>query len=117
LIMGVLLILASTLSTGTLNANLPSGFTEQDLKNVLAVLGGMFALFGVVAIIGGVFAVERKHFAVAILGGIFGIISLGFFVGAVLALIGLIVAIVSRHEFDQAPMQGPAYPPPPPGPY
>ncbi len=107
LIMGILLMLVSTLSSTTLNANLPSGFTEQDLRNVLAVMGAMFTIFGIVAIIGGVFAYERKHFAVAVLGAIFGIISIGFFVGAVLAVIGLILEVVSRHEFDQA------VPPPP----
>jgi len=112
LIMGILLLLASTLNYNQLNVTLPSGFTNQDLKNLLAVLGAVFAVFGIIAIIGGVFAAERKHFAVAIVGAIFGIISIGFFLGAVLALIGLILVVISRHEFRQAPAPPPAGPPP-----
>lgn len=112
LIMGVLLLLASALDYNQLNVTLPSGFTNQDLKNLLAVLGAVFALFGIIAIIGGVFATERKHFALAVVGAIFGIISIGFFLGAVLAFIGLILVVVSRHEFRQPPAPLPAGPPP-----
>jgi uncharacterized membrane protein YidH (DUF202 family)/predicted RNA-binding Zn-ribbon protein involved in translation (DUF1610 family) len=103
LIMGILLLFASSLNYNQLDVNLPSGFTNQDLKNLLAVLGAAFAVFGVIAIIGGVFAAERKHFAMAVVGAIFGIISIGFFLGAVLAVIGLILVVMSRHEFRQAP--------------
>jgi uncharacterized membrane protein YidH (DUF202 family) len=103
LIMGILLLFASSLNYNQLDVNLPSGFTNQDLKNLLAVLGAAFAVFGVIAIIGGVFAAERKHFAMAVVGAIFGIISVGFFLGAVLAVIGLILVVMSRHEFRQAP--------------
>jgi len=112
LIMGILMLLASAVNYNQLDVTLPSGFTSQDLQNVLAVLGAVFAVFGLIAIIGGVFAVERKHFAVAIVGAIFGIISIGFILGAVLAFIGLILVVISRHEFRQAPAPPPAGPPP-----
>lgn len=97
--MGIVLLIVSTMNFATLNITLPSGFTEQDLKNLFVVLGAIFALFGIIAIIGGVFAVERKHFALSILGGIFGIVAIGFFLGAVLAVIGLVLVVTSRHEF------------------
>lgn len=113
LFMGIALLIVSTLHFDTVNITLPSGFTEQDLKNLFAVLGVVFAVFGVIAIIGGVFTVERKHFALSIVGGIFGIVAVGFILGAVLAVIGLILVALSRHEFRQAPPAPPAYGPPP----
>jgi predicted RNA-binding Zn-ribbon protein involved in translation (DUF1610 family) len=112
LIMGILMLLASSLNYNELNVNLPSGFTDQDLKNLLAVLGAAFAVFGGIAIIGGVFAAERKHFAMAVVGAIFGIISIGFFLGALLAFIGLILVVMSRHEFRQVPVPPPGGLPP-----
>jgi hypothetical protein len=42
---------------------------------------------------------QRKHFALAIVGGIFGILGIGFLLGSLLALIGLILIVVGRKEF------------------
>lgn len=113
LLMGILMLVASTFSFSMSNLNLPSNFTVHDLKNLLAILGTVFIVFGVLAIIGGVLAMQRTHLPIAVIGGVFGVLAIGFFVGALLALIGIIILIMARHEFARAPMMSPAYMPPP----
>ncbi len=116
LLMGIVMLIVSTLSFDTLNITLPAGFTEQDFHNLFVVLGSVVIAFGAIAIIGGMFAVQRRQLALSILGGVFGVLSIGFFLGAVVAAIGIILLIVSRHEFGRAPMP-PSYIPPPTVPY
>lgn len=79
---------------------LPEGVTWDDMQGIMEVCGIVFSVAGLVAILGGIFGVMRKHFALAIIGGICGLIGLGFFVGSLLALIGLILVAISRSEFD-----------------
>jgi hypothetical protein len=81
-------------------ADLPEGVTWEDMQGIMDVCGIVFAVAGLVAVLGGMFGLMRKHFALAIIGGICGLIGLGFFVGSLLALIGLILVAISRSEFD-----------------
>ncbi len=79
---------------------LPEGVTWDDMQGILDVCGIVFTVAGLIAALGGMFGVMRKHFALAIIGGICGMIGLGFFIGSLLALIGLILVAISRSEFD-----------------
>jgi hypothetical protein len=79
---------------------LPPEVSLEDVQDVLSVCGSLAILFGVIAIIGGVFTIQRKHFALAIIGALFGMAGVGFLLGALLALIALILIAVSKQEFD-----------------
>ena len=43
------------------------------LEDLLTACGILFIIFGLVGLLGGVFAIMRKHFGLAILGGIFAL--------------------------------------------
>lgn len=101
-IMGFMYLAMDVSQLEETGVSLPPELTSQDLQNVLYICGAVATIFGVIAILGGVFSMQRRHFALAILGGIFGMAGLGFLLGAVLALIGLILVAVSRHEFASA---------------
>jgi len=62
---------------------------------------GLTVLFGFVAIAGGLSAMGRGSAAFAIVGGVFGILAVGFFIGALLSLIGLILVAISYNEFRE----------------
>lgn len=55
---------------------------------------------GALAFIGGWCAVNRKHPALAIAGSVCGIFAVGLGFTSVLALVGLILIIISRDEFE-----------------
>lgn len=79
---------------------LPPDTSEEDLQSVVAVCGSLCVIFGAIAAIGGIFGIRRQHFAIAVIGGIFGLLGLGFLFGSLLALIGLLLLVVARKEFD-----------------
>lgn len=112
-IAGVLILVAGLLAIGwgamylVLDLNelrdtttLPEGVTWEDMQGIMDVCGIVFTVAGLIAVLGGAFGIMRKHFALVLIGGICGLIGLGFFLGSVLALIGLILAALSRSEFD-----------------
>jgi hypothetical protein len=77
-----------------------SGATDM-LEDILNVCGTILVILGLVAILGGVFGVMRKHFGLVILGGVFGLLCIGpWFLGSLLALVGLILVAVARKDFD-----------------
>jgi len=82
-----------------LGVALPAEYTAEDLAGMMTMCGAVLLVFAVIAIIGGVFGIRRKYFGLAIAGGVFGLLGIGFFVGSVLALVGLILLAVSRKEF------------------
>ncbi|MEW5748485.1 MAG: zinc ribbon domain-containing protein [Candidatus Thermoplasmatota archaeon] len=43
------------------------------LEDLLTACGILFIIFGLIGLLGGVFAIMRKHFGLAILGGIFAL--------------------------------------------
>jgi len=61
---------------------------------------GLFCLFGLIAIAGSFSAIGRNSVTFAVIGGVFGILSLGFFIGALLALIGVILVAIAHNEFS-----------------
>jgi len=70
-----------------------------DVGGIFAICGGIGILFSIFPLIGGIFAIQRKMWGLAVAGGILGIFSLGFFLGSILSLVGLILVAVSRREF------------------
>ncbi|PJB22201.1 MAG: hypothetical protein CO114_01350 [Euryarchaeota archaeon CG_4_9_14_3_um_filter_38_12] len=68
------------------------GYSFTPIEDVIVVLS-------VFTMLGGVFALKRKHFGTAVIGAIMGIPALGFFIGALLSIISLILLITSRDEF------------------
>ena len=68
------------------------GYSFTTMEDVIVVLS-------VFTMLGGVFALKRKHFGIAVIGAIMGIPALGFFIGALLSIISLILLITSRDEF------------------
>jgi hypothetical protein len=77
-----------------------SGATDM-IEDILNVCGTILVILGLVAILGGVFGVMRKHFGLVILGGVFGLLCIGpWFLGSLLALVGLILVAVARKDFD-----------------
>jgi len=72
----------------------------QDIEEILNTCGAVMIVFGLIAIVGGVFGVTRKHFGLALVGSIFALISIGFVLGSVLGLVGLILIALSRSEFS-----------------
>jgi zinc-ribbon domain len=98
--LGVLYLTMGVSDLENSGVTLPPEVSLEDVQDLLSVCGALAVLFGVIAIIGGVFAIQRKHFALAIIGGLFGMAGIGFFLGALLALIALILVAVSKEEFD-----------------
>ena len=69
------------------------------LASIVAICGGIEIVFSLIALIGGVFAIQRKMWGLGLAGGILGLLSFGFFIGSILALVGLILIAISRKEF------------------
>jgi len=55
-----------------------------------------------IVVLGGVFGVMRKHWGLVIAGAVLGLLFMWplYFVGSVLALVGLILVAVSKKDFD-----------------
>ncbi len=113
-IAGVLIIIAGlaalamglfymVLDVGTIEDSgvaLPPEVTIEDIQSVLVVCGAVLIVFAAIAIVGGYFAIQRKHFFISVAGAVFGLLGIGFLLGALLALIGLILVAISRQEFE-----------------
>ena len=55
--------------------------------------GAIVLVLGIIALLGGIFSIQRKNFALALIGGI-------FVIPTIIGLIGLILVIVSKDEFN-----------------
>ncbi len=98
LVNGALYLALDIADLGTIPA-LPEGITEEDLEGIMRMCGAVMMVFGVIAILGGAFALQRKHFGLSIAGGVMGMLGIGFSIGAILGLVGLILVAISRKEF------------------
>lgn len=101
---GILTLVAGILDVAMGLAYLAAGSVALSLgfdTGFTTCCGLLAVFFGVGAFIGGIFAIQRKHFLLALVGGIVGIIGVGFIIGAVLSLIGLVLIAVSRAEFEE----------------
>ena len=77
-----------------------SGLTPADIEDILEVCGALDIIFGAIAMIGGAFALMRKQFTMAVIGGVFGMLGGGFLIGSLLGLVGLVMIIISKSEFE-----------------
>ncbi len=67
---------------------------------IAALLGtSLMMVFGLLAIFGGVSAMGRLNAVYAVLGGVFGVLSIGFYIGALLSFVGLVLVMKSYNEF------------------
>ncbi|MEK6851013.1 MAG: hypothetical protein AABY30_00585, partial [Candidatus Thermoplasmatota archaeon] len=66
---------------------------------LIVICCGIEIIFSLIALIGGVFAIQRKMWGLGLAGGILGLLTWGFFIGSILALVGLILIAISRKEF------------------
>ncbi len=98
--MGLLYLALDVSDLEDYGVTMPPEMTSEELQDVMVVCGSLLVVFAVIAIIGGVFALQRKHFGLAIAGSIFGLLGLGFLIGSLLALVGLILVAISRDEFE-----------------
>jgi hypothetical protein len=105
LVGGVLIIIAGVL--GVLEGMLTFGAIGEvstlgyEVPGSVSCCAGLMVLFGLVAVLGGWSAMGRKSVVFAIAGGIFGILAIGFLIGAVLSLIGIILVAVAHSEFSE----------------
>ena len=67
----------------------------------LPCCGFLFLVLGFAALCAGLLSFKQKDFMLVIVGAACGIIGLGFLVGAVFALLGLIFVAVSKEDFQR----------------
>ena len=78
---------------------IPMAEPVDSLLEDFVVLQGAILVFGVVAIFGSMFALNRSRFDMALVGAVFGILAVGFFMGALFSILGLLLIATSRKEF------------------
>lgn len=76
------------------------GYSVDEIRDLLTACGAIDILFGVIAIIGGAIAFTRKHYMLAMIGAVFAILGFGFVIGSIFGLIGIILLVMSKQEFE-----------------
>ena len=73
----------------------------QEIRVICGTIGCILAIF---SILGGILALKRKLWRMALAGGILGLFTIGpLYMSSILALIGLILIVLSRKEFQRHP--------------
>lgn len=72
-------------------------FSLEDLQVWFTTCGIIGIIFSLFSLLGGLLAIKRKLWGLALLGGILGLFTLS---GSITALIGLILVVLTRKEFD-----------------
>jgi len=76
--------------------------TAEQVESIFLTCGVIGCILSVFAILGGIMAVQRKLWWLALLGSILGIFILQpVFISSFLSLIGMILLIISRKEFEE----------------
>ena len=71
------------------------------MTNLLMVCGSIGSIFAMFMIVGGIASLIRKYWGFAVAGSILGILSIGpYLISTACAIIGLIMIIMSRDEFN-----------------
>ena len=74
---------------------------QSMLQSILLTCGIIGCILSIFTLVGGIVAVKRKAWGLSIVGGILGLFTIGpFFLGSIMALIGLILVVISRKEFQ-----------------
>jgi hypothetical protein len=97
LIAGVLGIIEGLLTLGAVSTLSSAGYSVSGYATCCGLLMG---LFGLIAIFGGYSSIKREGFAFAIVGGVLGIFAVGFFLGALLSLIGTVIVAIAHREYS-----------------
>ena len=74
--------------------------TGEGLPMAVVCLSGLMLMFGLLAILGSIHAYARRNAVFATLGAVFGILSLGFYIGALLSFVGLVLVLKSYSEYS-----------------
>jgi hypothetical protein len=76
-------------------------YSAEQLQSLLAICGIIGAILSIITLAGGIVAIRRKAWGLAVIGGILGLFTIGLmFLGSILSLIGLIILIISRSDFQ-----------------
>jgi hypothetical protein len=114
LIAGIFLIIAGLLGLFTwssalaldssmLQSVLPadSPISVEQLQSILTTCGIIGCILSIVTLAGGIVSVKRKAWGLAVVGGILGLFTIGpVLLGSIISLIGLIIVIISRKDFQ-----------------
>jgi hypothetical protein len=95
--------MALALDTSMLQNILPadSPISVEQLQSILVSCGIIGCILSIFALAGGIVAVKRKAWGLAIVGGILGLFTIGpYLLGSIMSLIGLILVVVSRKDFQ-----------------
>jgi len=96
----VIMIDVSIIDTSMLQEIDPT-ITPERVKDLLVTCGIIGCILAISPILGGIVALKRKLWGMALAGGILGLFTIGpLFMSSVLALIGLILIVLSRKEFQ-----------------
>ena len=75
--------------------------TIQQIHMIMNICATLAIILSIFPIIGGIFAFKRGKWAITLLGGILGLFIIGpIFISSILSLIGLILVILSKEEFN-----------------
>jgi len=78
-----------------------SPITAEQLQSILMVCGAIGCILSIFTLAGGIVALKRKAWGLAVIGGILGLFVIGpLFMGSILSLIGLILVIISKNQFQ-----------------
>lgn len=80
---------------------------EQAIEQAQAsfvICGAIECILAVLTILGGIMALKRKNRNIVLVGGILGVFTIGpiLFVSTLLSIIGLILIMTSKNEFQQS---------------
>jgi hypothetical protein len=78
-----------------------SPISAEQLQSFLTTCGIIGAVLSIFTLAGGIVAMRRKAWGLAVIGGILGLFTIGpVLLASILALIGLILVIISRQDFQ-----------------
>lgn len=78
-----------------------SPISAEQLQSFLTTCGLIGAALSIFTLAGGIVAISRKAWGLAIIGGILGLFTIGpFLLGSILSLVGLILVIIARSDFQ-----------------
>jgi hypothetical protein len=73
---------------------------QSMIQSFMLTCGIIGCILSIFTLTGGIVAIKRKAWGLAIVGGILGLFTIGYFLGSIMSLIGLILIFISRKEFQ-----------------
>lgn len=76
-------------------------FSEESIKELFVICGSIGFFLSIFTILGGIMSIKKQRWGVVLLGSILGLFTIGpLFSSSILSLIGLVLIIISRNEFQ-----------------